>query len=741
MKKQVIATSLLFAGCITGMAQTERKDSVVAEPPTYNLDDLVVVGNKPVISSDGAKLTYNVEEDPSSKGTNILDALRKVPMVSVDGEGNITINGDPNFKIFVNGKEDPSINSNYKNILKAMPADMVMKIEVITEPGARYDAEGTGGIINIITIKKNSTDGYSGRIGLSSGNMQNSLDAFLRMKRNRLAMNLNIAVADNGFMKMKNESFSEMENYSSPMVYKQTDDAVQNSTFRFNMGSLNLSYDLSDHDLLTAALSLNGTDFKIDDSYSTTSIFNIEGNLLSQLSRDLDAKMQFLSLSADAAWQHSFGESGRKIIFSYRYNRGTTETDLDIATNQLTGLLSQSPYQGNNNHERNNEHTLQADFLNPFSEGKQSWDSGFKGLWRRNHALSTLMRGNNQIDATESTTDRTDLTQIQDIYSIYSSYNGTFGNMTTTAGVRYEHTRMGIDFRTGTADDFINHLNDVVPNAALGWNFSMMSSLRLSYQMRISRPSLSQVNPYELSLTPNNIQKGNPDLKSARSNKIGLTYSDFGKRLGGQIGIEFTEINNAIQLFTYAEEGTTYMTYANIGHDRNLAFSGLLNWNMRPGMQLMINARMAHTNLSSKNPDYSNSGWTLNYTANWNCTLPHDVKVNIYGGQSTRRYVLQGHNNGYHYYGLGITRDFLKNKALSVTLNANNFLEKYRNFSSITITDSYKQSARYKSRSWMVGLSIGYNFGKLKTDVKKAGTSIINDDTSDVSNSSGKGGI
>lgn len=741
MKKELLATSLLLAACSTGWAQSEKKDTVKNEPPTYNLDDVVVVGNKPVISTDGAKLTYNVEEDPSTKGSNLLDALRKIPMVSVDGEGNISINGDSNFKILLNGKEDPSINANYKNIFKAMPADMVVKIEVITEPGARYDAEGTGGIINIVTIKKNSTDGYSGHIELSSGNAQNSLNAYLRMRKNRLAMNINANIADNGFMKLKNESFTETENRSSASSFFQTNHGVQNAGFRFSMGSLNLSYDLSEKDLLTAGVSFNGTDVKIDNSRYETSIFDSGKELISELGRNLDGKIDIVSVSTDASWEHAFDGNGRKAILSYRYNHGKSNTDVDFTTLRQSGIISAAPYQGNRNNENSNEHTFQADFINPFSEGKQSLDAGVKGIWRRNNALSTLLIGSSPSDASESHDDRSDLLQFQDVYSIYTSYNGTFGHLTATAGIRYEHTRMGIDFKAGDYDDFTSHLNDVVPNVALAWNLSMMSNLRLSYQMRISRPSLSQVNPYEFSMTTNNVQVGNPDLSSARSNKVGLTYSNFGNKFGGNIGIEYNTIDNAIQFYTYARDGITYMTYANIGHDRNLEFSGLFNWNIRQRMQFMLSARMAHAWLSTHNPDYSNSGWTLNYSANWNYTLPSATKINIYGGQSTRRYNLQGHNNGYYYYGLGVTRDFLKDKSLSVTLSAGNFLQKNRKFTSETITEMYKEKGVYFSRSWMVGLSVGWNFGNLKSDVKKTGTRIINDDTSDVSNKSGNGGI
>ncbi|MDD6228989.1 MAG: Plug domain-containing protein, partial [Bacteroidales bacterium] len=166
-----IAKSILalLAAAAPAVAQAQT-DTVpvdsLADIPTIELDDLVITANKTVIKSDGAKLTYNVAEDESSKGQSVLDALRKVPMVTVDAQDNIRINGQTGFKIYVNGREDTMLESNYQRLLKAMPAESVKNIEVITEPGAKYDAEGVGGILNLITETKTQRDGYSGSIGL-----------------------------------------------------------------------------------------------------------------------------------------------------------------------------------------------------------------------------------------------------------------------------------------------------------------------------------------------------------------------------------------------------------------------------------------------------------------------------------------------------------------------------------------------------------------------------------------------
>ena len=155
---------LPFSSVAQEKSEIAPTDSIYADPIMKDLDDFVVTVRKEVLKSDGANITYNLEEDDTSKGLSVLDALKKIPLITVDAQDNIYIKGDSNFKIYVNGKEDPMLKANASTILKSMPSDAVSKIEVITEPGAKYDAEGSAGILNLITEKKQRKDGYAGSI-------------------------------------------------------------------------------------------------------------------------------------------------------------------------------------------------------------------------------------------------------------------------------------------------------------------------------------------------------------------------------------------------------------------------------------------------------------------------------------------------------------------------------------------------------------------------------------------------
>lgn len=718
-------------------AQELEPDSI--EGSYYDLEDLVVVADKPIVQTDGAKLTYNLEEDPSSKGNTILDALRKVPMVSVDGEDKIRINGQDNFKIYVNGKEDPSLTANYKHIFKAMPADAVVKIEVITEPGAKYDAEGTAGILNLITVTKNSTDGYSGSVEASFSKMQTGGSLYGRMKKGKLSMSANLNYANSTLFPQHTDNTPTSINYESTDARYQTNTLKQRVKYDYAGGGINLSYDLTDNDLIT----LNGNIYtmhaflKDNKSIFSSSTYNDKHELTGKISRYVDADVVNTGVTAGTSWQHNFNADGHKTILSYLYNHGYNKLAGDFTMFESYGDILTDPFERMDNRGFNNEHTVQFDYINPFGSDRLLLESGVKAVWRRNDADSYEMRGKDEASAIESPEDRSDLTQIQDIYAAYTSFTGKFNSLSFNAGVRYEHTRMGIDFHTGDNPDFINHLNDLVPNAAISYMFSPASNLRLAYQMRISRPSLSQINPFRQNYIPNYVESGNPDLSSERANKISLTYSNFGRVFGGNIGLEYSSIDNAIAHKYFMDGNTFCETYANIGHNRSLAFFGFLNWTIIPRMQLSVNARLTRQMFSSPEESLSNAGWNLNYGANWNYSLSSGFKFNVYGGQSTRGYHLDGYNSGWHYYGLGISKGFLKDEALTVTVNANNFLQKHNIYKSVTEIQGYYSTFKNKNENWNVGLSLSWRFGSLKSDVKKTAVSISNDDKSSLKGSNG----
>lgn len=736
---KIIVTILSFLPGVAVWGQTESTDTVT--PGYTGLEELVVTARKEPIKSDGAKLTYDLEADDSTKGRTLLDALRNVPLITVDGEDNVRIKGDSNFKIYVNGKEDPMLTANASKMLKMIPAESISKIEVITEPGAKYDAEGTGGILNLVTERKQKSEGYTGNVSASAMTLGYAqVGLYGRMKKDNVTADANVNWFGSVFHEPLNYS-SETRNSLNNSDYNTVIEGGQRAKVNYMDASVNMSWEPSEHNLFTFGGTYRNGLATIKEFSPVTSIYDARNTLVSRYMQDYSGPMRDMSVSGNVGYQHAFGDTGRSVSAAYRFNFGkqtfpllSVNTDIlnypyfDDENRNITETISDS---------YNREHTAQIDYSNPWKEGNHSVDAGMKGIFRRNMALGSYLYGKDADMMTKDVSLSSHANQIQDVLAIYVTYTGKFDKLTTNAGVRYEHTRMGMDFPLGESTDFRSSLNDIVPNAALTYIFGPACNLRLAYQMRIQRPALWQLNPFHQVISPILVKTGNPDLSSERFNSLTLTYSNFGRVIGGNIGIGYSQANNSIEEYKYFIDKVEYDTYGNFGLNRKAQMFGFINWNITPTMSLSVNAQMEYVNIKAHNIDnLKNHGWTGNFGANWNYSDPIKVKYTLYGGKSLRRVALQGNSSGFYYYGLSIGRNFLKDEKLNVTLAANNFLQKYITYKTYSKTDSSEIFTSYKNTAWNISLSVSWSFGQLSENVKKGSLEIDNDDVSTKSNSS-----
>lgn len=724
------------------LAQTETStqpnDSIIGA--TYDmLDEIVVTTERPVIQTDGATTTYNVDDDPAAKGSSVLDMLRKVPMVTVDGQDNIQLLGESDFKIYVNGREEPSLTANASTILKAMPAESVTKIEIINEPGAKYDAEGSAGIINLITIRKQKQSGYSGSLTAGLSNRQLMGSAYFLTKQRNITASLQAVHARSAFGTMHSSQYNETENFSSSTDRLMTSRMEQYIKFAYTGIDGNLSWEPNSSDLFTLGINFATVNGNIDHINESVDMKDIAGAIRWSYNRAIDGALKNTNASVNASFQHSFDDNpAHNLIFSYRFNYSRNPFDLFMTYHDMIDFYTPDLFERSLTTAYNREHTAQIDYSNPLDGEHHLIETGLKAIWRPNSSIGSTWDGADEASAVWNPDNHTDLRQNVDIYAAYASYTGRFNAFSVKGGLRYEHTRMGIDYHAGEIPDFTTYLNDLVPNAALSYNFNMATSLRLAYQMRISRPSINQVNPFRQTLGSQMVQFGNPDLRSERSNKVSLTYSSFGRTVGGSIGIECSMRNNTISEFTYIEDNIRNVTYANLGRRTRTSLNGFLTWSVLHGMRLVLNGRIDYIDLSAPSASLHNSGWSGNWSANWNYSLPRNWETSAYGGQSFRNINLQGHSDGWYYYGIAISKSLLADKSLRLSLNANSFLQSSQSFKTFTWTEDTAVRNTWTNRNWSVGLNVSWNFGKLNSQVRKTAAELDYDDTV---NTGSKGGL
>ena len=749
MENSIIAV-LVMAGAFVASLFSQEQKPELQEPadsiPTYTeLDELVVTGKEDLVKGDAAKLTYNLEGDPTSKGQNMSDALRKVPGVTVDAEGNVKLKGSSNFKIYVNGKEDPMLTQNATQMLKAMPSESVSKIEVISEPGAKYDAEGTGGILNLVTQRKQTNEGYTANANINFNNQNSGAGLYGRMKYGKVTADAAVNYANSllPFQKGENESLSETYNYDDPEAYRRVCNIKQKFGFQYVGPQFNLSCDITPKDLVTASASYFWMRATPSDISSVSSIYNKSGSLVSMYRQSLSGKIAKDCVNASASYSHLFNDKGHKITGAYQFNYGHSIFDLMTRTGETQGAVALPVFDSNSTSGYTREHTATIDYAVPFSDSKHLLEAGAKGIFRHNTSFGERLTGETEGQLTPIESARTNELQLQNVYALYGEYTGTFGKLKTVAGLRYEHTYMGMRFRLGQATDYDRHLNDVVPDVAVTYSFSPVNSLRLAYNMRITRPYLGQMSPYRMQITPDEIHVGNPDLESERVNKISLSYSNYAQVLGGNVALSFSHWGNSIEQYTYYEGNVAVNTYGNIGKRYDISLEGYLNWNINSKMSVNVNGAVTYNNMHSNSGIYGgNHGWEGRYGLGWDYRGPWGLNFSANGGQSTGSISLQGKYSGWYYYSVGVSKHFLKDDALTLTVNASNFLQSRYHGHTTTSTPGHYERTDFYSRNWSVGVSLSWRFGKLSDQVKRTDANISNDDLKGNSGGTGStGGI
>ncbi|MCH5224191.1 MAG: TonB-dependent receptor [Muribaculaceae bacterium] len=719
-----------------GLKKRDIKFQITDQDPDINLGDVflsqdgetlsevVVTARKKLVQSDGATLTYNVEEDPEASINSTIEMLRKVPMVTVDADDNIKINGDSNFKILINGKEDPMLSGDVKTILKSMPAATIKKIEVITEPGAKYDAEGTGGILNIVTTGKQSLDGYLANISARVANNNFGGSFYGRGKINKVTASANI-----NYVKSIDEGYTItgktiLENLTDDANRYQTSDSKMKNSFNYTGGNLNISWEPDSLNLITVQGNIGRTGFG-QISHENVSMKTIEMIPVWELKRDNNSDYKNLWAGANASFQHTFHKTGHYLVTSYIFGYGKVNSDQTTFTFNDNGFPDDYPWRLQQSIGNDYRHTFQLDYVNPLSS-TSTIEAGLKGNWRKNSSKDSPFYGDSEAGMVVAEREKIYVKQFQDIMAAYVSYTGNFGKWNTRAGLRYEYTRMGLDYEIGDFPNFTTKLNDVVPNLAISYKIQDASNLRLAYQMRISRPGISQLNPYMNTMEINKVSYGNPDLESEKSNSISLTYTNFGGKLGGSFGLSYDRVDNMITEYSFISNNILNSTYANIGHRQE--FRGNLNLQWSVISMLNIGAYLSgrYTDLKADSPELKakNHGWSGNFNLNADYTFPFKLRLSAYGGGGTGWINLQGKGGGFSYYGISFSRSFLKNDMMTLTASGSNFFTPYRSFTNTSKSETFYSSSDYRFKQWSVNIGISFKFGSLRTDVKRTGADI-----------------
>ena len=707
------------------------------------LGEVTVTATKPLVKVEIDKLVYNMEEDPEAKTNSAFEMLRKVPMVTIDGEDNIELKGSSSYKIFINGKPSNMIASNPKDVLKGMPASTIKNIEVITEPGAKYDAEGLAGIINIITTTQTSMQGYTvtlnGRVDTRGGFGGGT---FFTTKVGKLGITGNYSYYDYKNPRGTNESLREEFNSDNERYLKRNGSNKYDGHGQYGSGEL--SYEVDTLNLITFGFNRNqGSSNSKSDNISL--MLDKDNQRYYEYSLASKSKNTYGNTSFNLDYQNTAASNkDRLFTISYRYSTSPNDVESNSNTQEVFNFPGDMKKQYSDG--KTEEHTIQIDYTTPIYKS-HIVETGVKYISR----ISKSNSGNSIWDETTniwedkpSVNDK--FKHTQDIYSAYLGYKTKVKSFGFQTGVRYEGTDLKAKFPIDNKNNFKNDYSNFVPSVNLSYSLTPTKTLKASYNMRIYRPGIYQLNPFVNTSDTSYISKGNPDLKAVKSHDLGLNFSSFSSKLQLNTSLSYNFSNNDIQSFTTLEDGISTQSYDNIGKMQNVNLFTYFSWSLTSRLKLNSNTSIRYKDLKANNNlNLKNHGFEGSAFGGLQYQVPNMFKkdakslvnLSLNGGWGSRRVSLMGKGSSFYYYVVSLNKSFLNDK---MTVRAYSVMpfNKDRTFENNDRTNQYSSFSKSTFKVGQFGFSISYRFGEMKTQIKKAKRGINNDDA--MSSGGGEGG-
>ncbi len=704
---------------------------------TKLLEGVTVTGQKEIIENKIDRLVYNADRDVTSKGGTAEDVLRRTPMLTVDLDGNVSLRGSNNITMLINGKPSSLMANSIKDAVKMIPADVIQKIEVITQPGAKYDAEGTAGIINIVT-KTKKIIGKSGAVNVSAGSRSSYAGTNLSIRQGNIGYTANLGgFMWRGYSRTNVDRFNIVDNQK--LVLDQYTTAHNLGGGLYLQGSVD--YDINDNHNINIGIRTPVNFFSNTNRTSTSTgldlmpvqfAFRREGDILNGT----------LGSDFNAEYKRTYGkDSEREYSASAQYsiNRGTTDYDIE----QFNSLDSLSYAELGPNTSFNKEVTLATDYLHPISK-KINLEVGAKGIFRNVTSdiyYDTLSIATNQY--LRDSRRNNFLTYQQNVAAAYSQLTfPIYKKITGRVGLRFEETFINADIQNESK--FSNAYPTWVPSGLISYNFPNNWNLKASYSRRIQRPSMNYLNPYINFNDPTNISYGNPNLSPELTESF-ETQAGYSKNMNNINLVLYHRITtNLIDNYRFVDSnGITNSTYNNLfsSYSSGASINGgifklgkiIVNTSINLFYQKIKSERFMDVRNDAFN--YTINGFGMYYLSNnWSLTL--------FGLYNSPKLTTQGRQGTWYVYSIGARRD-LWNKKGAINFGMDNPFETWMPINSEFSSREFSYNSRSRFEARGIRLGFEYRFGQMdfgQQNAKKKKKGYQNDDLKQEENNSGGGG-
>lgn len=712
-KKTIIAAKKYTENAFLGAFTLEADIS--------QLQDVVVIAEKSTVEIKLDKRVYNVGKDMMVKGGTVSDVLDNVPSVTVDTEGNVALRGNENVKILIDGKPSGLAGINVADALKLLPADAVEKVEVITNPSARYDAEGGGGIINIV-IRKGKSNGINGSIIVSTGDPENyGVSTSLNKKGTNfnLFSNFGYNYRNNPGNSLTNAEYFNSDGTTSRYINERRTNERLSEGYNANFGiDLNLSKSLT----WTNALTFRESSGKNPDNVF---FYNYDAlqNPTFVRNRLNDANSDEFSIEYTSNFTKKFEKDGHQLTVDIAVSQNR-ENEIATIYDQIIGDPSTLFTEITDNKQSQQRNLFQTDYVLPIGKDGR-FEAGYRG---------SFQEGITEFEITPTSSYSNTLEYNEYVNSFYTQYGSKINKFSYFLGLRFEDSN--IDVNSLTANDYNNKkYNNLFPSATLNYEISEKSSMSISYSKRINRPRGRFLNPFSTYSSNINVFQGNPDINPSLTDAIDVGYLTKWDKITFSTSA-YVNVTNAAFQFIRKESGlfvqgvpVIISTPINLAKEYRAGFEFNLNytpykwWRLNGNFNLFRNETQGnyrYTNYLNavvvQNFDNIALTWTSRLSSK--ISLPYKIDWQTNVSYEAPQTTAQGKRLGNYGINLAFSKDVLNDKG-TIALNVSDVFNSKKRIIETHIENVVSSYSEMQMRVRQITLSFTYRFNKKKTDKER----------------------
>lgn len=687
------------------------------QPDSVSLKTVTVTGEKSVFQNTIDKKIFNVDKSVVSEGGSATDVLQTVPSVSVDVDGNISLRGNANVLVLIDGKPSGLTGGDRAAVLEQIPANSIDRIEIINNPSAKYDPDGTAGIINII-LKKDARQGMNGNVsaGIGDKGKYNGL-ADLNYRSKKFNAYINYAYRYNrrwGYEDIQRHNYAYNKDTVSSM-HERNDNARLFRT-HFIRGGLDYYLDQAN------TIGINGVfnTYNVPEDQALTYNYNAlhgpVGGVTStherRSSNDIDATLSY---------RHTFPQKDRELSASATYSDNQSNTLLASQQRSILegGTAPDSLYNTTTAYHQKLA-IVQADYVHPLSD-KTRIEAGYKSIVRNmntNYLAESYSYPKGQFINDFGISN--DFIYKEQIHSAYGMFASSAGKLSYQAGARLEESIMNFKQLT-SSQEFRRELFNLFPSAHLLYKITDDRQFQLSYSRKINRPSSRTLNPFTDYSDPVNPRYGNPYLLPEYINSYELSFMQRYVKYSFTASLFARQTKNNIQFSRQLTNNILYTSYTNLGSSDSYGFEYIGRnevskwWNITSNLELYTVSLISGNNTNIQSSSNNLCGFAKIVS---NMTLLKNTILQITGNYQSTAPISQGYTWDIYGFDLGVRRDLWKNK-LTASVNLTDLFNTRLNRSYVYETGVFDQASERKKESRIITLNLSYHFGNADAGRKK----------------------